>query len=211
MARLPALVDVIADIDDRPRGAIDFVARAVREAGFIQTTKRGRGAAEMTEADAAALLLGCYGSREPTQAVETLQGFAELGRAKTRKRAAPAPSWLTGLMKAKTAFDAVAAAIEVAPVIERQAERFDISVKLSRPWLGVIVSARGSSADFRQGFTIDAEFIRKTHDLRLPYEVTTTINLPVLLSLHWCLHPPEPPVSAPEEVRPKRSGARPQR
>lgn len=210
MARLPALVDVIASVDDRPRGAIDFVARAVREAGFIQTTKRGRGAAEMTAADAAALLLGCYGSREPTQAVDTLQGFAELRRARGLKTSISAPDWLTGLMKARTAFEAVSAAIEIAPIIEAQARLAKVRVDLRRPRLGVTVDVNLTEPDFSRGYAFQVAFVGGlAEDDPPPYVVTTEIRLPVLLSLHRCLHPPEARAGPPWGARPGKFGARP--
>lgn len=212
MARLPALVDVIANVDDRPRGAIDFVARAVREAGFIQTTKRGRGAAEMTAADAAALLLGCYGSREPTQAVDTLQGFAGLRRARDLKTTAGAPDWLAGLLKARTAFEAVSAAIEIAPVLDSQPGQFSIRVSLRRPRLGVTVAVQMTAADHSGGRVFEVAFVGRTGPREPPpYDVTTEIRLPVLLSLHRCLHPPEERAAPPWGARPGRSGARPRR
>ncbi len=62
MASLPVLVDALAAADGRERGVIDHMAREIREAGLIQTTKRGRGSAEMTSLDAAHLILGVYGS-----------------------------------------------------------------------------------------------------------------------------------------------------
>ncbi|WP_293827630.1 hypothetical protein [uncultured Brevundimonas sp.] len=62
MASLPTLVDALAAVDGRGRGVIDHMAREIREAGLIQTTKRGRGSAEMTSLDAAHLILGVYGS-----------------------------------------------------------------------------------------------------------------------------------------------------
>lgn len=62
MASLPTLVDALAAVDGRGRGVIDHMAREIREAGMIQTTKRGRGSAEMTSLDAAHLILGVYGS-----------------------------------------------------------------------------------------------------------------------------------------------------
>ena len=46
MAKLPALVDALAAADYRSRATIDQIARVVREAGYIPTTKRGSGAAD---------------------------------------------------------------------------------------------------------------------------------------------------------------------
>lgn len=113
MARLPALIDALTHADGRPRRAVDHVAREVREAGLIQTTKRGRGAAEMTTLDAAYLILGLYGAANPADAAEAAEELAAYVNVARRK--VPAP-----LRPIKTAPDlvhALAALIELAPLI----------------------------------------------------------------------------------------------
>lgn len=62
MVRFPKLVDALAKADGRPRGVLGHMAREIREAGLIQTTQAGWGAAPMTSLDAAHLILGVYGS-----------------------------------------------------------------------------------------------------------------------------------------------------
>lgn len=78
MARLPALVDALAAVDGRERGVIDHMAREIREAGLIQTTKRGRGSAEMSSLDAAHLILGIYGSDGRGTAAEAARSLGQL-------------------------------------------------------------------------------------------------------------------------------------
>ncbi len=78
MASLPGLVDALAKVDGRDRGVIDHMAREIREAGLIQTTKRGRGAAEMTSLDAAHLVLGVYGSDGRGTAATAAREFGRL-------------------------------------------------------------------------------------------------------------------------------------
>lgn len=78
MARLPALIDDLAAHDVRDRTTIEVMARMIREAGFVQTTGRGRGAAEMTAADAAALLIGVCTAEVPRDAADAVRNFTNL-------------------------------------------------------------------------------------------------------------------------------------
>ena len=78
MARLPALVDAIAAHDGRGRATIVHIARKVRDAGLIQSTTRGAGAAEMTCRDAAILLTAVNGHINPQGSVDGAQAFAQL-------------------------------------------------------------------------------------------------------------------------------------
>lgn len=78
MASLPDLVSALARIDRRDRSAIDYAAREIREAGLIQTTKRGRGSANMTTLDAAHLLLGLYGGNGRGTAAEAARTLGSL-------------------------------------------------------------------------------------------------------------------------------------
>jgi hypothetical protein len=78
MARLPALIDTLAARDTRGRPTVEHIARVVREAGFIQTTGRGRGAAEMTESDAASLIIGLNASESPGEAGDRVEIFRKL-------------------------------------------------------------------------------------------------------------------------------------
>jgi hypothetical protein len=78
MARLPALVDAIAAHDRRGRPAIAHIARQVRTAGLISSTKRGAGGAVMAFADAATLLLATCGDSSPHAAVEAVANLRRL-------------------------------------------------------------------------------------------------------------------------------------
>ncbi len=120
MARLPALIDTLAELDTRSRQTIEHVARLVREAGYIQTTKRGRGAAEMTEADAAALLIGLNAIETPTDAAQQVPLFSELTIQKDASFSDdPVPVELKRVTRAKTFGEAVEALIVAAPTLER--------------------------------------------------------------------------------------------
>jgi hypothetical protein len=78
MAKLPALVSALEAVDGRERATIEHVARVVREAGFIPTTKRGSGAAEMTAREAVNLFLGLNGADAPRDALLAIERFRSL-------------------------------------------------------------------------------------------------------------------------------------
>jgi hypothetical protein len=83
MAKLPALVDAIAEVDGRDRATIDHVARIIREAGYIPTTKRGSGASEMTAREAANLLLALNGADAPKEGPLAIDRFRSLRQNET--------------------------------------------------------------------------------------------------------------------------------
>jgi hypothetical protein len=78
LAKLPALCASLAKVGGKPRETIDHVARIIREAGYITTTKRGSGAAEMTARDAVNLLLGVTGADAPKGAPVAIDRFRSL-------------------------------------------------------------------------------------------------------------------------------------
>jgi hypothetical protein len=78
MARLPQLIDAVSKTSGRDRASVHHWARAIREAGFITTTKRGVGASNMTTRDAANLLIGLFGADTPRDAAKAVQEFRSL-------------------------------------------------------------------------------------------------------------------------------------
>ena len=80
MAKLPALVTALAEVDGRDHATIDYYARVIREAGYIPTTKRGSGAAEMTAREAANLLIALCGTDSPKDAPLAIDRFRTLVR-----------------------------------------------------------------------------------------------------------------------------------
>ncbi|RTL86893.1 MAG: hypothetical protein EKK29_08055 [Hyphomicrobiales bacterium] len=78
MAKLPALVTALSECDGRERKTIDHIARLIREAGHISTTKRGSGASEMTARDAANLFIGANGCDSPNEAPLAIDRFRSL-------------------------------------------------------------------------------------------------------------------------------------
>jgi hypothetical protein len=78
MAKLPALVSALAECDGRDRATLEHIARVIREAGYIPTTKRGAGAAEMTAREAANLFIGANGCDAPKDAPLAIDRFRSL-------------------------------------------------------------------------------------------------------------------------------------
>lgn len=78
MAKLPALVSALAEVDGREQKTIEHTARVIREAGYIPTTKRGSGAAEMTSREAVNLLLALNGADAPIDAPLAIDRFRSL-------------------------------------------------------------------------------------------------------------------------------------
>jgi len=78
MARLPALIRAIAQHDRRGEKTIAHIARQVRDAGLIASTKRGVGASVMSFADAATLLLAVCGDNSPQGAVTAVHNLRAL-------------------------------------------------------------------------------------------------------------------------------------
>jgi hypothetical protein len=80
MARLPALIDALSACDPRERKSLDHIARVIREAGHIPTTKRGGGAAEMHAREAANFLIAANGAEQPKDAAFAVDRFRTLVR-----------------------------------------------------------------------------------------------------------------------------------
>ena len=82
MARGPSLITAYSRSDGRDFTAIQHFARTIREAGLIPTTKRGRGAAPVTEREAVNLLLAANGADsapDAPRAVRRIRMFRQSG------------------------------------------------------------------------------------------------------------------------------------
>jgi len=141
MARLPALVDAVAALDSRGRGTVDHVARVAREAGYIRTTSRGRGAAEMSAVDAAALLLGLNGAELPKDAPGAIERFGKLKPVSRGITQGVLPRTLRPVWNAKSFREAVELLIEAPPEDESQdppgtrATAWEPAMPLVPPWV----------------------------------------------------------------------------
>lgn len=78
MAKLPALVTALSEVDGRERKTVDHIARTIRERGYITTGKRGGGAAEMTAHEAANLLIALDGGDTPKEGPLAIDRFRSL-------------------------------------------------------------------------------------------------------------------------------------
>ena len=76
--KLPGLVRLLAEDDERGESTIAHIARVVREAGHLPTTKRGRGASDMGVSAAANLLIGAHATDLPAKAGEAVETFRKL-------------------------------------------------------------------------------------------------------------------------------------
>ncbi len=203
MARLPALIAALADLDGRPRSAINHYARTIREAGFIQTTKRGVGAAAMTARDAAALVIGLYGAQDAASSASTVEAFQALPIKRTRSPYIP--PLVKSFSQTDSLIDALAAIIELAPRIvphrvfddyERidkislpvEARGFDVQVSFYRPLLHAELQvsfygvAEAAALHIVQAGAPD-------RSRTSAYEVVTTVNSLVFVKLHGILFP----------------------
>lgn len=197
MARLPALVDAVTALDRRPRGAIDHVARVIREEGFIQTTKRGRGASDMTPRDAAALVLGLYGSSDAAGAAAAIAQIAALPRRGAGIDLHRLPAEFRAIATSATAVDAVACLIELAPNIRPLTGRRPVgsgtrnpilaNVRLDRPSPQVQITLKWADGG------VEGEFeLRYSHNRGPgygPYDVVTHLRETMFIELHRTLFP----------------------
>lgn len=84
--KLPGLVRLLAEDDERGVPAIAHIARVIREAGHLPTTKRGRGASNMGVLEAANLLIAANATDVPSKVSETVDTFRKLRQVPKRKR-----------------------------------------------------------------------------------------------------------------------------
>lgn len=76
--KLPGLVKVLAEGDERGEATLNHIARMIREAGHLPTTKRGPGASDMGVREAANLLIAVSGSDVPTNAAAAIEQYRSL-------------------------------------------------------------------------------------------------------------------------------------
>lgn len=78
LVKLPLLIAKLAPFDGRATETLAHIARVIREQGYISTTKRGSGAADMTTSDAANLLIAINASEAPKDAAAAVEHFRAL-------------------------------------------------------------------------------------------------------------------------------------
>jgi hypothetical protein len=81
MAKLPALVSVIAEFDPRGKNAVDNLSRELRKSGLVTTGKSGVGAPHMTSTDVTNMLFGLVTrlSNDAPEAVKMLREAEAIG------------------------------------------------------------------------------------------------------------------------------------
>lgn len=116
MARLPALVSALHSTDGRERPTLDLIARSVREAGFIATTKRGSGAAEMGVKDAVNLLIGANAVQSPVLAGAAVRQYQTFKQSPHGRHARG--TVFSALAAAETLIEALAILVEQAGALD---------------------------------------------------------------------------------------------
>lgn len=164
MARLPALIDALALHDRRGRPTIAHIARQVRDAGLIASTKRGAGALVMTFAEAATLLLATCGDSSPQGAVAAVHNLRSLvahpddpNRDMQRE---DMPAWMDFLREKVSFAEAVERLIANAPAIAKWHEAYmkdwaqpasGVSeAEFSMQWM--VVKSAAANGSFRPGY-----------------------------------------------------------
>lgn len=112
MARLPALIETLAHFDTREPSAIRYAARALREAKLLSTAKSGLGAAEMTPADAASLVVALNAAETPQQYVAVTRALLSAAPAASAKPERRAPEIVRSVHRAENFGQALVLLVE---------------------------------------------------------------------------------------------------
>ena len=209
MAKLPTLVTALSATDGRERVTLNLIARSVREAGLIATTKRGGGASDMTARDAALLVIAANAVQHPKWAAMAAAQFRTFKQSPHGRR--EQGGVFGRLAQADTLGDALAVLIEEAGAINTMFEdwvkqfssgKADVdSVGILRPTLSVTFSPYYVSIRVQACNGEDHEWLFDP-DVNLMFVefytfpggdpdriVSTTIGLSTFLSLHRALFP----------------------
>jgi hypothetical protein len=111
MAKLPALISALDLTSQRERSTIEHIARVIREAGFIPTTKRGPGASDMGGREATNLLLAVAASDLPKDAPLTVDSLRNMKAAWKIYPDDGLPDVVAGVHEAKNFGEAIEALI----------------------------------------------------------------------------------------------------
>lgn len=80
MAKLPALVSSLSDVLGIDRKTVDYVARFIREHGYIETTGRGAGAADVSVPEVVNLLIALNAAQTTRESISVIDQFRTLKR-----------------------------------------------------------------------------------------------------------------------------------
>lgn len=106
MVRLPAFLEVLADLDGRRRETFEEVAMVLRRAGQLPPTKRGRGATAVDDCMAANLLLAAMADAAPSACPRSVQIYRSLRQNRGSRTGAVFPS-LQGVLACESFGEAV--------------------------------------------------------------------------------------------------------
>jgi hypothetical protein len=184
-------------LDGRPRGAVEHIAREVREKGFIQTTKRGLGASDMTARDGAALVLGLYGASDAVGVAHALASISELPARQPRGDYDKLLPELVPVVQSASALDGIASLIELAPNLRPMPGRKGVgtstlspiraTVTLTRPRPQVSIRLAWTSAE--KDRTLELDFKHARGPGNGPYEVVTHLRGTIFIELYRTLLP----------------------
>lgn len=110
MATLPTMVTAFAETDGRERKTIEYIARLIRQQGYIQNGKPGGAAPQMATRDAANILIALNGCDTPAEAPLAIDRFRSLRRlSQGRPQGEDGPE----VLQAVSASDTFGTALEV--------------------------------------------------------------------------------------------------
>jgi hypothetical protein len=158
MATLESLVATIANVEGIGAERVRAIARALREADLITTRGRGTSAAEMTDGDAANLLIAVNVADTARAAPETVELFRRL-RASSKTWSShfgPELGSLLSAVRTGTMADSVSSLVRLASERSRfvssryDAEDYEIEIRFQKPIPGAtiyVAAPRGEPPD----------------------------------------------------------------
>lgn len=158
MATLESLVATIANVEGIGAERVRAIARALREADLITTRGRGTSAAEMTDRDAANLLIAVNVADTARAAPETVELYGRL-RASSKTWSSnfgPELGSLISGVRTGTMADSVSSLVRLASERSRlvsrryDAENYEIEIRFQKPIPGAaiyVAAPRGEQPD----------------------------------------------------------------
>lgn len=132
MARLPAVLELLAPLDGRPYATLDVVARHLRYAGMFSTFRPGRGSADVTNEDAANLLLACMGGDVLVASPRTVEVLRSLKR-RPAPRIPNFPRTVGLLIQLPNLGEFTDSLLDYGDAVRRECEDYRVEFSVSRP------------------------------------------------------------------------------
>lgn len=196
MARLPAIIDLIAKHDTRSVATINNYARVLRAAGVLSKGKRGRGAPHLTTSEAADLILALAGASDAVGAPHAVSALRQAVLApKARKQGDELVDAHEALAEwsvsayGKSFGDVLEAMIDGEPIREDNDGSLpgvtNMSVTISEVTPGVrFASAEAMLDDGNESVTFNFQVAPTKDDIE-KWKQTTPDQDPLLLGLSW--------------------------